>query len=174
MIYDEDKIKQAISIPDYFRKYYSQDFDLNTRFIDKAGRSYRAGKRCCPFHKEDTPSFSYDHERGIWMCFGKCHTGGDVIRAHQLNFKLGSREEAIQSLAMLEHIQLDVVDFSEDEIKYRKGKVTLGIIENQAISTAKEYEDILELDYIMTKFQREQDKAKELLAFIKRVRSRSA
>ena len=30
----------------------------------------------CPFHDEDTPSFSANVERGIWQCFGCGKTGG--------------------------------------------------------------------------------------------------
>lgn len=33
---------------------------------------------CCPFHKEKTPSFHIDDERGFYHCFG-CGVSGDVI-----------------------------------------------------------------------------------------------
>ncbi len=33
----------------------------------------------CPFHKEDTPSFSVNTERQIYHCFG-CNAGGNVFR----------------------------------------------------------------------------------------------
>lgn len=44
----------------------------------------RKGKRLqglCPFHKEKTPSFSVDRERGLYYCFG-CGKGGDAIGLH--------------------------------------------------------------------------------------------
>jgi DNA primase len=31
----------------------------------------------CPFHREDTPSFSVNAETGFFYCFG-CHAKGDV------------------------------------------------------------------------------------------------
>jgi DNA primase len=46
----------------------------------------RAGRRStglCPLHKEKTPSFSVDSERGLFYCFG-CGQGGDAIRLHML------------------------------------------------------------------------------------------
>lgn len=44
--------------------------------IVKSGREYKA---CCPFHKEDTPSFTINDEKGFWHCFG-CGAHGDAIR----------------------------------------------------------------------------------------------
>ena len=33
---------------------------------------------CCPFHKEDTPSFSVNLANDLWYCHG-CQKGGNVI-----------------------------------------------------------------------------------------------
>lgn len=43
--------------------------------LKKAGKNYWG---LCPFHKEKTPSFSVNAERGIYKCFG-CGEGGDSI-----------------------------------------------------------------------------------------------
>jgi len=50
---------------------------LISRYVSlkKAGASYK-GK--CPFHKDDTPSFVVNAEKGLWHCFG-CGEGGDIV-----------------------------------------------------------------------------------------------
>ena len=44
--------------------------------LTKAGREWKA---CCPFHKEKTPSFTVNDEKGFYHCFG-CSAHGDAIR----------------------------------------------------------------------------------------------
>ncbi|MFN3389101.1 MAG: DNA primase, partial [Allosphingosinicella sp.] len=44
--------------------------------LQKAGREFKA---CCPFHKEKTPSFYVNDEKGFYHCFG-CSAHGDAIR----------------------------------------------------------------------------------------------
>lgn len=43
--------------------------------LKRHGRDYKA---CCPFHNEDTPSFSVSPAKGIYKCFG-CGAGGDAV-----------------------------------------------------------------------------------------------
>ena len=59
-----EKIKQSVNISDVV-EYYGLKLDRN----DKA---------LCPFHKEDTPSFSIKKDTNTYKCFG-CGEGGDVI-----------------------------------------------------------------------------------------------
>ncbi|RKF18368.1 DNA primase [Altericroceibacterium spongiae] len=47
-----------------------------TTKLQKAGREWKA---CCPFHNENTPSFTVSDEKGFYHCFG-CGAHGDVIR----------------------------------------------------------------------------------------------
>ncbi|HVM22625.1 MAG TPA: DNA primase, partial [Sphingomicrobium sp.] len=42
----------------------------------RAGREWKA---CCPFHKEKTPSFTVNDDKGFYHCFG-CGAHGDAIR----------------------------------------------------------------------------------------------
>ena len=42
---------------------------------------HKAGKQMsglCPFHRETTPSFSVNEDKGVFHCFG-CQAGGDVV-----------------------------------------------------------------------------------------------
>jgi DNA primase len=48
--------------------------------LQKAGRKQ---KGLCPIHKEKTPSFNVDPDKGLFYCFG-CGAGGDAIRLHML------------------------------------------------------------------------------------------
>ncbi len=62
--------------------------------LQKRGRSHVG---VCPFHKEKTPSFHVNAERGFYYCFG-CHESGDAIKFVQriegLEFSEAVRELA--------------------------------------------------------------------------------
>ena len=62
--------------------------------LKQAGSTF---KGLCPFHREKTPSFHVNREKGFFHCFG-CSTGGDVIKFVELHEKL-SFPEAVQWLA---------------------------------------------------------------------------
>lgn len=49
---------------------------MRTTKLQRAGREWKA---CCPFHNENTPSFTVSDEKGFYHCFG-CGAHGDVIR----------------------------------------------------------------------------------------------
>ena len=71
------------TVPEYYEEQINQGVDL-----------IMYPKQCCPFHQENTPSFSYNIATGRWSCFGKCHAHGDVIDMHQRWFHFSTREEA--------------------------------------------------------------------------------
>lgn len=62
--------------------------------LRRAGREYHA---LCPFHKEKTPSFTINDEKGFYHCFG-CGAHGDVIGFVKEYEHLGYRE-AVEKLA---------------------------------------------------------------------------
>ena len=62
--------------------------------LKQAGSTF---KGLCPFHREKTPSFHVNRDKGFFHCFG-CSTGGDVIKFVELHEKL-SFPEAVQALA---------------------------------------------------------------------------
>ena len=75
----------ARSIPDSAVQAVRDAIDLVDLVSDQT-RLERRGKRLlglCPFHKEKTPSFSVDAERGLYYCFG-CGAGGDALKFHML------------------------------------------------------------------------------------------
>lgn len=129
-----------ISIPEYYKRFIDPKVDLDA-----------TPKICCPFHKEDTPSFSYSAAKGVWRCFGACHTGGDVIAMHMKHYGLRSRTEAQKSLNKL----LGISTAAEFVPKVETGKadeytVTQRVAYNKAIQLARTPEDWVELDYIMS------------------------
>jgi DNA primase len=75
--------------------------------LQRRGRSYVG---LCPFHKEKTPSFHVNAERGFYHCFG-CHESGDAIkfvqRVEGLEF-----QEAVRQLA--ERAGIEIVDTLSD------------------------------------------------------------
>ena len=87
--------------------------------LRKRGRNYVG---LCPFHAENTPSFTVSEERGFFHCFG-CGASGNafawVMRTQQMTFP-----EAVRWLARRAGIQLptsvgDERDRGADDLLYR-------------------------------------------------------
>src|SRR5688572_13329075 len=66
-----------------------------------AGKSY---KGLCPFHREKTPSFHVDRDKGLFYCFG-CGTGGDVFKFLTLTERF-TFPEAVEHVASRVGIEL--------------------------------------------------------------------
>jgi len=73
--------------------------------LTRAGREWKA---CCPFHKEKSPSFYVNDEKGFYHCFG-CQAHGDAIRfltdARGLPFM-----DAVKELADAAGLELPAAD----------------------------------------------------------------
>ncbi|MEQ8773001.1 MAG: DNA primase [Erythrobacter sp.] len=62
----KDELRARITLSGVIRR---------TTKLTKAGREWKA---CCPFHSENTPSFTVSDDKGFYHCFG-CGAHGDVI-----------------------------------------------------------------------------------------------
>lgn len=141
------------SIPEYYRDWINKDVDLNT-----------APKQCCPFHKEDTPSFSYSADKKRWRCFGACHTGGDVIRLHMMSFKLNSENEAKKSLQDIYQVEPEnAVVTARQEIIVDDEKISNATYMSKALLLACTPSRWLQLDQIMTEYPVDNYKIKDLV-----------
>jgi DNA primase len=75
--------------------------------LTRRGRSFVG---LCPFHKEKTPSFHVNPERGFYHCFG-CHASGDAIKFIQETEGLDFIE-SVRRLA--ERMGIEVVETATD------------------------------------------------------------
>ncbi len=118
-----NEIRQAVDIVDLISDYVQ---------LKKQGRNYMG---LCPFHGENTPSFSVSPDKQIYHCFG-CGAGGNVF-----------------SFIM----ELDSLSFPEAAIKLaEKANVELDISPTQATSTetsfSKELKQMIEAHELIRKF----------------------
>jgi len=84
--------------------------------LQRRGRSFVG---LCPFHKEKTPSFHVNAERGFYHCFG-CHASGDAIKFIQETEGLDF-VESVRALA--ERAGIDVVDNESDAERRQQAEV---------------------------------------------------
>lgn len=77
------------------------DFVTQVTPLKLAGKSY---KGLCPFHREKTPSFHVDRDKGLFYCFG-CGAGGDVFKFLSLTERF-TFPEAVEHVASRVGIEL--------------------------------------------------------------------
>jgi DNA primase len=77
------------------------DFVNQVTPLKLAGKSY---KGLCPFHREKSPSFHVDRDKGLFYCFG-CGTGGDVFKFLALTERF-TFPEAVEHVAARVGIEL--------------------------------------------------------------------
>ena len=104
-----EEVRDAADIVDVVSDYVS---------LKKSGSRF---KGLCPFHSENTPSFSVDPEKNLYYCFG-CQRGGDVFRFVQemegVGFLEGTRMLAEQFGVPLPDDEVDHEAASEKEAIY--------------------------------------------------------
>ena len=140
------------TIPEYYKRFINKSKDLELE-----------PKQCCPFHKEDTPSFSYSQSKGVWRCFGGCKIGGDVVDLHRYNFKIKDRESAKESLYKLYGIKYEKRIQQTQQIIPNKERELENYYLGLSDSLCKTVADYLELDYIMSKYPIEQMELKDFI-----------
>ncbi len=104
-----EEIKQRLNIEDLVKEYVE---------LKSVGRNLFG---ICPFHNEDTPSFSVNQELGIYKCFG-CGESGDII---QFLMKIENLDfpEALEQLAKRAGVKLKTSKFDKrDSKKYTRAK----------------------------------------------------
>jgi DNA primase len=95
-----EEVRAATNILEVVQGYVS---------LKKKGQNYFG---LCPFHTENTASFSVNPARGIFRCFG-CGRGGNVI-SFLMEVERVSFMEAVRMLAQRAHIELPAVHDAED------------------------------------------------------------
>lgn len=83
--------------------------------LKKSGRNYWG---CCPFHKEKTPSFSVNPDKGIFKCFG-CGVGGDAI-SFLMKINNNTFYEVIVDMAQKFGIPIQTHNFSSEKTEIKK------------------------------------------------------
>ncbi len=84
--------------------------------LQRRGRSFTG---LCPFHKEKTPSFHVNQERGFYHCFG-CHASGDAIKFVQETEGLDF-VEAVRSLC--ERAGIDAIENESDDERKQQAEL---------------------------------------------------
>lgn len=148
------KLKQAITIPEYFRLYIDDRIDL-----------IETPKILCPFHDDHKPSFTYSSEKGQARCWS-CGKGGDLIAIHMHNYNLKSREDAVESLAVLLNLNLNEIDFSERKVYIDHAANELAVMTVAAEKVCKTPADWVHLDYIMSQRRPAFEMIEDLKTFI--------
>lgn len=144
------------TVPEYYSEHIDKDVDLIT-----------APKQCCPFHQENTPSFSYNIATGRWSCFGKCHAHGDVVEMHRRWYHYATKEEAERDLKIRYNVPKD--DYETTVLKTNQSmlisteKVDDNIVYAQAVALANCPERWIELDYEMSKIPFDRNAVQELI-----------
>lgn len=85
-----EQLKQKTDIVEYIGSFIE---------LKKRGSNFVA---CCPFHKEETPSFTVSPSKQIFKCFGGCK-GGDVLDFIEQYHNL-DKSEAIKKLEEFNNI----------------------------------------------------------------------
>ena len=96
-----NQIRQSIDIVDVVSEYVQ---------LKKQGRNFFG---LCPFHNENSPSFSVSPDKQIYYCFG-CGAGGNVY-SFLMDIEGISFQEAVLKLAEQANIQIHIANIHQKE-----------------------------------------------------------
>jgi hypothetical protein len=132
------------TVPEYYAEHINKDVDLVV-----------SPKQCCPFHSENTPSFSYNIATGRWSCFGKCHAHGGVVKMHKMWYHFSTEEEAERDLMIRYNVPRDsykkTLKKPNDDADVSQETIEDNIVYTRAVALANCPERWIELDYEMSK-----------------------
>lgn len=132
------------TVPEYYSEQINKGVDLVAE-----------PKQCCPFHQENTPSFSFNVATGRWSCFGKCHAHGGVEEMHRRWFHFNTIEEAEDDLRVRYRVPKptveDVIQQARREPLISDEKIENEITYSKACLLANTPERWIELDLEMSK-----------------------
>lgn len=149
------RIRESISIPEYFEKFV----DINIKLLEEP-------KICCPFHEDSNPSFTYSPDKKLWRCWSGPCGGGDVIAAHKINYHLKTKDAAIESLCELLGLKNVEIDFNEKPPEVDKILVRLISLTSIADNLCKSKDDYLNLDFIMSQRKPVHERILDLESFL--------
>lgn len=91
--------------------------------VTRAGREFKA---CCPFHNENTPSFTINDQKGFYHCFG-CGAHGDVVGFVMQHDNLAFMD-AVEQLSAQAGLEMPKAT-PEERQKFEKQKTLYDVIE---------------------------------------------
>ncbi len=113
---DKDLVKSRVSLRDVVAEVVG---DLRSRGGDDLWA-------CCPFHREETPSFHIRPALGVYKCFG-CHESGDVISFVMKMRGIGFRE-ALTVLAERAGLELESIS-PEDRRRHAEARASRAVLD---------------------------------------------
>ncbi len=128
--------------PDYLIQEVAEKndiYEIVSQYVSlkRAGSSYVG---LCPFHNENTPSFSVSPQKGIFHCFG-CGEGGNSI-GFLMKIENISFHEAVKRLAERANIELPKADTRDFDRGNEKKKERELIYEINKAAATKFYENL--------------------------------
>ena len=101
MIKNADQIKQSVSTLDIIRELVA---------LEKRGANYLG---LCPFHTENTPSFTVNPNRNSYKCFG-CGESGDGFQ-FLMEYKGMTFPEAVEYAAKIGRVKVEYANHTNRE-----------------------------------------------------------